>query len=264
MTALVALTAVGVDVGHLAFTATEVQNLADVAATSGAQSLVIQGEGTAQSGAQLALKENYIDGAKAHPSHLQSLVLGNYNYDANTFQVGGAPANAVRATTGVTVNNLLGSVFGSPHSAVTRNATASFVSIGAGFPQLPITIGECAFDEDDDDDCLGAACLPTAIQVPSTQDNSAWTGFFAGANTSTITGLFPAACNGGGDPIPLIKVGDPINLNNGQIGPLLSRAEDCFAGDPSATYVVPVIECVNFVQDVPVLGFATVKITDVV
>ena len=107
MTALVALTAVGVDVGHLAFTATEVQNLADVAATSGAQSLVIQGEGTAQSGAQLALKENYIDGAKAHPSHLQSLVLGNYNYDANTFQVGGAPANAVRATTGVTVNNLL-------------------------------------------------------------------------------------------------------------------------------------------------------------
>ena len=69
MAAFLALAAVGVDLGRLAFTATEVQTVADVAATAGARTLLLNSvtgtSSNAVTAAQLAAAQNQIDGRAA-------------------------------------------------------------------------------------------------------------------------------------------------------------------------------------------------------
>ena len=260
LTALIALTAVGVDVGRLVFTATEVQSTADIAATAGAKSLVLQGSGSAQSGAEVVAGANYIDGKKVTGSNLDSIEEGNYT--AGVFTPGGAPVNAVRATASASVNNILASVFGDPVTKVTKKATAAYASVGSAQPQLPLAIGDCDFT---DPDCLDNSCLPQFFQVPSTEDNSAWTGFFGVAGGTAIGDLFPEECEGEGNPIPTVQIGDEISLNNGQaVGSILNLVENCFNAGLTE-FLVPVIDCdAQYVQGLPVLGFATIVIHDVI
>jgi hypothetical protein len=80
-----------------------------------------------------------------------------------------------------------------------------------------------------------------------------------------MEGFFPTGCkaNTGGVTPPTIHVGDSINLNNGQIEPLLTLLQDCLDAGIN-TFLVPIIECgIQYVQNAPVQGFATIVITEV-
>src|SRR5512147_3125572 len=77
MVAIVGLTAVGVETGRLALTATEVQNAADVAASTAASALV-NGDDP-RTHALAVLGANSINGQDIGASELKSLEVGNYS-----------------------------------------------------------------------------------------------------------------------------------------------------------------------------------------
>jgi Flp pilus assembly protein TadG len=264
LTALISLVAVGVDVGRIALTATEVQTLADLSAAAGAKEIVDpHAGGTARAGADAVIPLNTVDGAAAAAGdggEVPNVDVGNYDFDNATFTNGGTPNNAVRATATVQVNTLLAGIFGSSTETVTKTATAAFGSTGGAQPQLPLTVCDSNFPNPD---CMGDGCLPNLIQVPNPSDTSGWTGFFETAGTSTIGDFFPTACGGEGNEIPYLNVGDEISVNNGQETPLLNLLQACLDAGLN-TFVIPIIDCpANINQDIPVMGFATIVVTAV-
>src|SRR5437762_5329184 len=62
LTAIFAMMVIAIDVGRFAHTAAEIQAIADLAAMSGAKSVLVRGAGTAQSGADTAARQNTFDG----------------------------------------------------------------------------------------------------------------------------------------------------------------------------------------------------------
>jgi len=264
LAAFLALTVVAIDLGRLGFTATEVQTVADIAATAGATALINNGGngGAAVAQAQSVVALNQVNGSTASIS-AGDVIVGRY--ESGAFTPGGAPANAVRANASATVNNLLASILGTPTTTVQKTATAVFSSVGSAVPEIPIAIGSCYFEN------LCSTCLPPLVQVPSNSsgdaNNSAWTGFFAGSNAMTIRSYIPAPCGGGVTP-PLIQVGDRINLNNGQIANLYDDFQ-CLLNNNMDTFVVPVIQSSGSTcggpinQSQPVVGFVTLQIDSV-
>jgi Flp pilus assembly protein TadG len=264
--ALLALAAVGVDTGRIAFTATEVQNVADAAATAGAQALLEGGTAsTARSHAQTVAAQNAVDGSGAtiQPAEIE---VGQYNYQTNTFVNGATPSSAVRATPSATVQNLFVGILGSSfaNTTVTKTATAGFTGLGEAAATLPLALGDCHFPAISS--CFQTAgCLPSLSQVPSTTDNTGWTSFFDGStNQNTISAYLPSACGGTMTP-PVIKVGDSINLNNGQgNGQALKGVEDCVEKKGITKFLVPIVSCGgNFNQSGTVTGFATIIVESV-
>jgi hypothetical protein len=263
--ALLALTVVGVDVGRIAFTATEVQNTADIAATAAAVSL-LRNE-SAQAGANAALglsSKNSVDGNVAI-GNLDSLEIGFYNAATRTFTPGGTPAIAVRANASATVTNIAASLIGHPNSTVSRSAIAMFSPLGGAAPTLPLAIAQGMFTPN----CFDDSCLPQLIQVPSTEDNTAWTGFLdKNASTDDIRDYFPTECwkQSAERPFPTLKVGDIIVVTNGQNRPLLN-AVDCLVNTLDLhEFLIPVVESstlTDFNPKAKITGFVKVVIDDV-
>ena len=274
LVALTGLVTVGVDIGRLAFTATEVQNMADVAATAAAVNLFKNGAGTARAGADALITRNYLEGrvgVSGSGGDVPDVVEGTVNSGTactpgvtcegtGCFTSGGTSAVCARAT--MNVQNTFAGIFGMPTSTVSRRAIASFTSLGGAGPQLPITICSNAFLTPN---CTTAACLPSGLQTPSPTDNTAWTAFFQSASQNNVNGYIPSACGGDGNTIPQINVGDAININNGAQTPDLRGIASCLTQNPPIdTFLVPVINCTaNLNQAQAVVGFATVHITAV-
>lgn len=250
MVVLIGLAGVGVDTGRVAGTATEAQNAADIAALAGVRALADEEDPTTRANQTLAM--NKIDSSPA-AGYLQSLEVGNL--DSNyTFTANGTPSNAVRATVVAQVDTVVLGSIGFPNATVTREAIATLGGMGSGVPTLPITIGECNYQAD----CYHQSCMPYLAQAPNTTNNSAWTGFFTGASQSNISSLMPAPAGNGNST--LIKVGDFINLTNGQSTPLLRDVEDLL-DDGQRTFVIPIVDCNgNFNQAQEVRGFAKIEI----
>ena len=256
---LVGIAAVGIDTGRVAWVANEVQTAADVAATAGAYALADEENVTA--GANNALQLNKVNNTTAATA-LKLLETGNL--DANyTFTVGMEPLNAVRATAGATVNNIVLGAIGAAHSTVNRQAIATLAGIGSGIPTLPIVIGECNYNAQ----CYHQTCMPYLSQVPNPDNNSAWTAFFQSASNSHIDDYFPrlSGNNPCGEGVQqLIKVNDIINLGNGQVTPLLNCVND-LVNAGMRTFTIPIVECVgNFNQPKKVVGFAKIEVDNVV
>jgi hypothetical protein len=266
MGALLALAAVGVDSGRIALTANEVQTVADIAATAGAKALLDGGNAsTAINHAQTVVQQNMVDGSGATIQTAQ-LEVGQYDPQTRTFTAGANPPSAVRATPSTTVQNLFTGIFGSSYanSTVTKTATAGFTGLGQGAPTLPLALGDCDFPALSS--CFGSSsCLPRLSQVPSTTDNTGWTSFFDGSTSeNTITAYLPSACGGSKTP-PVINVGAPINLNNGQgTGKALNGVENCVKKGFNQ-FLIPIVSCSgNFNQSATVTGFATIIVDSVV
>jgi putative Tad-like protein involved in Flp pilus assembly len=252
--AFMPIAVVAVDIGRLAFTATEVQNEADIAAAAGAQTLLQGGSAaTARSNAQTVVAQNKVAGAAATMA-TSDLLVGQYNPATNAFTNGATPANAVRATARVTVQNLLAGYFGSSfqNATVVKSATAGFSGTGQATPTLPLAIGACNFQALES--CFATpGCLPALTQAPSGSDNSGW----------IKTGNYlPTSC--GGSPT-VMSGGASIPLSNGQATSTLKSVSDCFKTGVRE-YVVAIVDgaCDNaFNKSRTVTGFATVVVTAV-
>jgi hypothetical protein len=255
---IMALTAVGVETGRLATVATEVQTAADIAATAGARQLFDDPMASPREDAEEVLNDNHIEGTVVSGSHLTELQVGNYTA-ATGFVANLQPFNAVKSRVEYDVANILLSFLNMPTSHVSKIAVAAFAPSTGGRPTIPIAIGDCLLNEG----CLEDSCQPTLTQVPSPDDNSAWTGFFGSHSTSTISTLFPEECNGDPSQVPYIEVGDFINLINGQSVPLLRQVQ-CMLDHDITEVLVPVVSCsTQFNQSREVLGFARFEILSV-
>lgn len=267
MVVLVAMAVVGVDVGRLAFTATETQVTADAGAVAYAKTMldnaIYDRRDVPFVAADLVVADNVIDGKSAIDARIEYAV-GQFNFETRDFRPGGFPANAVQATSSATVDNFFAGIFGDPQSTVHRNAVAAFGGAGQARPALPIAVGDCYFRRfQRSDDCSD---LPRLEQVPERAENSCWTSLRPTmANASEVMDLLPAACCsggrcGGGATPPLMSVGDEINVLNGQANAVLQVLEDCVANGLQ-DFIIPIVECGKCNQQAPVVGFASVHLT---
>ncbi len=268
MLALMGLAAGAVDIGRHAFTATELQNLADSAASAAAKVAgnycttggtggicapnVAASNAAAYSAAQTMAQYNKVDG-EVTGFAASDVVVGRY--DAGTFTPSAQPSNAVRATARKTINNIIAGMIGNPTSTITRTATATIVGVGAGLPTMPIALGDSYWNN-----CINFGCAqPELVLVPDTIDNAGWTTFFLNnVSQPNIKGYIPSPCGGGVTP-PYIKVGDMIQLGNGQ-GNALNAVQCLVCNQGQNNFLVPIVHTSKFNQAAPVVGFATIVV----
>jgi hypothetical protein len=148
---------------------------------------------------------------------------------------------------------------------VEREAIAAFAGSGSARPVCPITIGLCEFQQyQTSPNC---SSLPELSQVPSPDDTSGWTSLGPGAaSASQAVRYLPTACGGGGEAPPTVRVGDLINVLNGQANSVLMTIRDCWQQGLLEECVIPIIDVpcgTQFNQARPVVAFATFRITDV-
>lgn len=259
MFAFLGLSAGAVDISRHAFTATELQNLADAAASAAAKAA--GNSGSALAAAQEISSRNRVNGAVL-PLTSGDVLVGHY---ANgSFTAGGTPSNAVRVTAQTTLNNIISGVIGHPTSTITRTATATIVSLGGGVPTMPIALGESFWNN-----CIVYGCdQPQLVRVPDPADNAGWTGFFQSASNDQVKEYVPSstACTannvaGGGQQAPYITVGSIITLGNGQ-GNAMSAVQCYVCSNPAQNnFLVPVVKDNGpFNQSNEVVGFATIVV----
>ena len=262
MSAFLAFTVVGVDLARLALTATEVQTVADAAATAGARALVDNNNAVSQ--AQRVVAQNTVDGKTASIA-AQDVQVGHYDFATGTFVPSLPPYNGVRATGRTTVENFVAGVLGSPATTVTKTATAAFGGLGSALPPLPIVVGECHFQQFQRS--LSCSSLPSLTQVPDEGDNSGWTSLSNtdSASTSAIKDYLDRSCGGLGLPPPTLHVGDYIKVTGGQNASVLAAIDTCVLLG-KRTYVIPIVPCGSadqYNQSMQIVGFATITIDSV-
>jgi hypothetical protein len=269
MIVIAGMAVLGVDVGRLAYTATETQVVADAGAVAYAKTMLDNDVNDRNDSpfvaADQVVGENAIDGKSAGEARVEYAV-GRFDFDSREFRPGGFPSNAVRATGSATVANFVAGIFGKQASTVERRAVAAFGGAGEARPTLPVAVGDCYFKRfERSDNCSD---LPKLSQVPDGSDNSCWTSLRpTGASTSEVIDMLPASCCkggkcGGGAESPLVSVGDDINVVNGQSTSILQILSDC-VDQGLQEYVIPIVACGKCNQQAPVIGFATVRLKNV-
>ncbi len=256
------LIVLAVDVARIAFTASEVQALADSTALAGALA-VSRGQDAVQA-AQGNAVTNFVDGRAASIA-TADVQVGVYTPATGVFVQTNVAANAVRTTPHVTVNTILASIYSrTPTQALTKTAIAMFKPLTNSYPVLPIVVGQCNFQQFlNTNDC---STLPTLSQVPNGADNSAWTSLSptTSASSSNVGALLPASCGGSGAPPPELTINESIQITNGQATQsTLGNIANCVAAGMD-TFVIPIVPCTpNYNQALPIQGFATIRITRV-
>jgi hypothetical protein len=261
--------AIGVDVARLAFTATELQSVADASAVAGANTLL--GNVQAQDArdpiddAIAIAARNHVDGEPATLAR-SDVILGRWDTASSEFLAGGVPNNAVQAVATATVANIIAGVLGAPTSTVTRQAMAAMGGVGSAAPTLPIVVGECKFRAYQNSSSGSCSALPTLSLVPDPTDNSGWTSLSEQASSASESQRFlPQVCGGGGLPAPGVRVGQSVNVMNGDATSVLHTLEECFRRG-IREFTIPIVTCGNrqhYNQAMEVTGFATIRISQV-
>lgn len=277
---LVGMTVVGVDLGRLAFTASEVQTVAEVAATGYANAWLadLPSGGECQEGTNSpyaartleVVSGNSIDGDPADAANIEAYECGHYNFDSGRprFTRGGEPANAVRATATATVTNFFASLFGNSETTVQKMAVAT-LTCGDRARTLPLAIGDCQFDAfEGPEDC---ADLPTLTQQNVHVDDSCWTSLHPSdpANTNTIRGYIETICGTNNTPPPPVQKGQEILVSEGQKTPLCQAVRACYNAG-IREFTVPVVRCeaastvcaAQHSGSLTVVGFARIELAD--
>lgn len=262
LTAMIAMTAFMMDMSHISVAANEVQLAADIAATAGARAQFARPQGIPLSEAQKAIGVNKVDGKSLANSNLILFQLGNYQ-DPGGFVPNGTPITAAKATVQTTINgNWMGGFSSSKQSSVvTKTAIAAFKALGSAVPTLPVVLGECHFQGN----CFSDSCMPSLTQVPDPTDSSAFTSFFENSTgASNIAHYLDKDCLGDGMKA-FIKVGDIINVNNGQVNAMAALKNiKCMVEQLNRRkYLIPIVPCGRYNQTTKVLGFATIIIDQV-
>ena len=254
MVLFVGLAVIGVDVARLAFTAAEVQSIADATATAGAGALASHST-TPLADATSIVQQNYVDARTGSVGSgttdvIKSITPGIWDFTAKTFTASSwtDPAtNAVKARGVATVDNLVAAAIGAVTSDVERQAIAAEGGACTEVATLPITIEQDAIQQFlDVPDC--SSIPPTRLfQVPI--DNSCFTSLTtAAAGAATEKAHIPSQCAGqgngnvGGGQTATLTIGDPISLNTGQDDTVLKTIQGCLdATPPLREFVVPVV-----------------------
>ena len=272
---LVGMTVVGVDLGRLAFTATEVQTVAEVAATGYAHAWLRHAvrNDTFDNDVNVAealpvIGGNRIDGQQATDVNVPpgNYVLGSYDFATDAFAAGVEPFNAVRATATTTVNNFFATLFGMSQSTVTKNATAT-LTCGNRAQPLPLLVQDCQFGGfDGPEEC---ADLPTLTQQNVHVENTCWTSLLTNdsANANDIGQLIDDVCCGSGPgtcslpgDYPVVSQGQNITVLNGQAN-MLQAMQRCWDND-YREFIVPITPCgAPCNQTNVVSGFAKIVLT---
>jgi hypothetical protein len=266
--ALLAIASIAVDMGRIAFTATEVQTAAEIAATAGATKLFQEGdERYVRKDARDVLQTgNRIDQQPASERTL-AIQVGSFDpefgFTPNNTRAGGTGSpNSVKATVTVEVANLMRGMFGSPTSRVRKSAVAQFVPSCEERPEIPFAIGD---GPGFSDDCYTDSCLPRAIQIPS--PSTGWTAFDRPANREQIERFLPTECGGRGETLERpLRVGDRITTNNRLNDPQqqeLLEIVRCMHDRGQNEFLAPVVSYKGGHLDGEILGFVTIIIDEV-
>jgi hypothetical protein len=267
---LVAMAVVGVDLGRLALTATEVQTVAEAGATAYAKA-VQRDSGSPAADALAVVAHNRIDGAAATPANITSFEVGNYGAQTLAFVAGGTPENAVKAHATATVDNFFAGIFGDFQSTVQKDATAAIGCPTRGRVVLPLVVGECEFAAfQSSNDC---ADLPKLFQQPG--DNSCWSTLLdsGGGGAKTTNSYFPTSCCSGtlcgqGVTPPAVSIGQDVYHTNGQQASTMHLIQDCVENEGITDFVVAIVKCDQSLTDCTgsseVVGFASVHVSNVV
>jgi hypothetical protein len=279
---LVGMTVVGVDLGRLAFTATEVQTVAEVAATGYAHAWLEgiknggadPGDGACAADALRVVRGNRIDAKQAANANIERYERGFYDPDTSGPFTTGVPAgktpNAVRATATTTVDNFFASVFGAPKSVVRKTAVAT-VTCGNRAKPLPLIVQDCSFGGfDGPDEC---AELPRLTQQNVHVENTCWTSLSSsdsagvGRPEDGVRSLIEQYCCSAGPgncPVspdyPEVSEGQDIRVMNGQAS-LLKAMQQCW-DNGFREFLVPITRCgTSCSRTNEVSGFANFKLT---
>jgi hypothetical protein len=257
MLALLGLAVLGIDVGRLAATASEVQAVADSAAAAGATALLAgRSPGAAAAQATQVGLQNSVDGGRG--TTVQAF-LGRWDAATATFTPTTVHPSAVHAVASATVRTLLAGIWNDRTVTVQRAATAAFTGLGRAVPTLPFALGDCDFPSLAS--CFGQdSCLPSKQGAPAAASHTAWTAFGASpASPNNVRAYLPAACGGNRTP-PQLRVGDRISLSTAPADAVLQALARCVTPRRSE-FLVPTVSCAaNFSQSGAVSGFATVVI----
>lgn len=266
LAAMVAMAGLMLDTSRIALTATEVQTAADLSALAGAMARFGTKRSDPNAAAIAALQSNQAGGESLNGSNLSSLLVGNWT-ESRGFVANLPPLNAVKTVTRTNVGNMLMGAFSEDGKTteVTKEAIAAMGTLGSGIATLPIVLGDCHFSGGS---CYSDSCMPTLTQVPNTTNQSAWTAFFDNASNTNIQKYLDPGCNGASDgdaKTASIRVGDMINLSNGQVNnvlfdPISKMVNNCNRRE----FLIPIVSCAgNYNQAKAVLGFATILVDQV-
>jgi hypothetical protein len=269
LVAIIAIAAIATEVSRLSDTATEVQVAADAAALAAAQNMAKTNDTTsARTAAQTIAAKNSADGRTPPPGDV-FVEFGSYSVAggySGSPPVAGTSVLAARAT--VTMENvryILASIFGAGTStSVTKRAVARYACTGTSQPTAPLAICDCALRQyTQDQTCSVQGNNASLTQTPNGSQNSCL--LATHSNDGAWFASCPGVGQGNGSP-PLISVGDPLPLNNGQIPPVLRDLGSCVDAGVH-DYVIPIIHCAaagcaigNCNHSGTVVGFATIHI----
>jgi hypothetical protein len=274
---LVGMTVVGVDLGRLAFTATEVQAVAEVAATGyahawlrGLSTGTDPGDGTCAAEALTVVDGNRIDTKKAAAKNIEGYERGFYDFDTDgpftTAVPAGQSANAVRATGTATVNNFFAALFAAPKSTVRKTAVAT-LTCGTRAQPFPMIIQDCLFGGfDGPEDCPN---LPALTQQNVHEEDSCFTSLSgSSASTGRISDLIAQACCPGGPgtcdlpaDYPSVSQGEDVKVINGQSS-MLKALQTCW-DNGYREFLVPITPCGAACNQTNVIsGFANMTLSE--
>jgi Flp pilus assembly protein TadG len=263
---MIGFTAIAVDGGRLAHTATEVQTVLDSAATAAATALSNSNgdKAVAVAEAQAVAAQNSIEGLPA------SIAASDIKVKDDSVTV----ASTVRVT------NIFAGIFQARTTRLKKTATARLVPLADGTPNarnangtvqgsIPLAIGACHFDDfhQHKADCKK---IPHHLVNIGAGNDSGWTSFSdVATDPNDLLKYLPAICDGAPrvDLPPPLKIGDLINFVPGIAANLVisSAIDSCVFTNNISTFKIPVVACSGgqFASPAPVLGFATVVVTQV-
>ena len=277
------------DTGWMVWVKTQGQKRVDSAALAAARALVDQNAGNRSSKATTLANtfsdQNLVVDSSTDPANTVTPISYNLTTGALTelaltdWDPGtdGAHCNAVRVTTTVPTPLFFAGVRG--FVTGTAEASSKDITVGAvahlpcpgslttaGAPLAPIALRQCKFSTGD---CESGKRL---LQFnPTGADNAAWTTFNV---TPVNTPNCVAFADGPPYPpglTPTVKVGDTIQIDNGDKVPCLNALETYYSSctpascvdppDSRCVAVVPIIECVGSSAPSKVTGFTTICFT---
>jgi hypothetical protein len=260
---LLGMAALALDIAHLVSVRRDLTKAAEAGALAGARGLwpkILPSTSASRSPdtakawwwAYDTARDNPVDGSRLAIIGEVYVSIGQWDYTTRQFAPGSAPFNAVKVVTRRNgVKMILGQIFG----VLSKDVSASAIAVmdfarAVGQGTLPIAINKEYTDP-------GTVLFINF--TPDPLDNGGWfTEVTDSASASTFRDYIE------NDACPPLKVGDVINLQNGNDTTCLQLMKDNLLLHPNGWYtMLPVVNTDTFNHSEPIMAFVPFKITEV-